>query len=166
MKWIFGVLAAIAVGAAVWWLYIRSERPDLLACEAHIRARVSDASGYKRLNVTRVDTAPLTAVEFKRQAGRSASAIGLKEVERLQDIADGIYARSGTLQLRLLTITYSLWDGAPVEKACAFRLIDGELQSVDTLMSNAVDDHLKELDTLAIVRGRSRVSRPKHTCCL
>lgn len=166
MRWIILALTAVAGIAAGSWYWFAGDEPDLLACEAYIRTGLSSADGYHRIDVTRSDTQPLTFLQFKGEAGRSASAIGMKEVERLQDISDGISARSGTLQLRLLTVTYSSWAGIPLKKVCAFRLLNGELEAPDTLMSNAGDGHIEALKTLAILQGRRRPPKPKYACCL
>lgn len=144
-----------------------NDPPDLAACELHVRTNMPANVEYQRVNVTRVDTAPLTSEEFKRQAGPAASVHGLGEPEDLQNQVDEYWAKSGNLALRTMVLTYRLGDEVqPRKQVCAFRLVKGALQATPTLMSHATTTTQKALDTLADIQKRRRPSRPKYSCCL
>ena len=163
---IVAVLVGLGGGAYAWALE-PSDGPDLAACELHVRTNLPSGVVYRRIDVAREDTPPLSFAAFRQQAGASASVHGLGEAEDLQNQVDEYWAKSGKLALRTMVLTYRLGGEAqPRKQVCAFRLIEGELATSPTLMSNATTDTPKALDVLADLQHRRRQSRPKHSCCL
>jgi len=160
--------SAIAVGSATYAWAMQVDQPfDLAACEAHVRANTPNNRGYRQLSVTRTDTGPLTPAAFHEQAGPPASRHGLGEAERLQNILDETNAQAGNLALRRMVLTYQFQgDAKPRQQICAFRLIEGELESPKILNAHATTVTGKALDVLADLQHRPRQSRPKHSCCL
>ncbi|WP_394663250.1 hypothetical protein [uncultured Sphingomonas sp.] len=167
-KIIVGAAAILGAGVGSYALAQSDEAaPDLAACELHIRSGLPAGVGYRRVAVTRDDTAPLTFTQFQQQAGVSASVHGLGEAEELRDLADGLAAKAGRLSLRRMMLTYQVGGEAqPRQQICAFRLSDGKLQSAETLNDAATSSTAKALDALADLKRRPRQSRPKHSCCL
>ncbi|MDQ1229288.1 hypothetical protein [Sphingomonas sp. SORGH_AS_0879] len=143
------------------------EQPDLAACEAHVRANLPAGQDFRRLDVTREDTPALTPAAYREQAGASASVHGLGEAERLRDLLDDMKAEAGKLALRRMVLTYQLaGETPPRQQICAFRLVEGKLESAKALHEQATTVTGKALDTLADLQKRPRQSRPKYSCCL
>ncbi len=165
---LLGGAAVAAIGSCAYGLSsTASIPPDLAACELHVRTNLPSGVVYRRIDVAREDTPPLSSAAFRQQAGASASVHGLGEAEDLQNQVDEYWAKSGKLALRTMVLTYRLGGEAqPRKQVCAFRLIEGELATSPTLMSNATTDTPKALDVLADLQHRRRQSRPKHSCCL
>lgn len=162
------ISALLALGGGAYaWVQSDAAAPDLTACELHIRSSLPANADYRRIGITRQDSGPLSFAQFREQAGPAASVHGLGEPEDLQNQVDAYWAKSGNLALRTLTLTYRLGDEAqPRKQICAFRLIEGDLQTTSTLMSHATTTTQKALDTLADLQKRRRQSRPKYSCCL
>lgn len=168
MKPIACVAAALVVivGGYAWAQKAR-EGLDVGACEAHIRASLPPGVDYRRLDVARTDSGPLGIAAFREQAGTAASVHGLGEAEDLQNQVDEYWAKSGKLALRTMVVTYRRGDDVrPRQQICAFRLVEGDLETPSTLMSHATTETPKALDLLADLQHRRRQSRPKHSCCL
>lgn len=168
MRLILIVAVLVGLGGGAYaWAREPSDGPDLAACELHVRTNLPSGVVYRRIDVAREDTPPLSFAAFRQQAGASASVHGLGEAEDLQNQVDEYWAKSGKLALRTMVLTYRLGGEAqPRKQVCAFRLIEGELATSPTLMSNATTDTPKALDVLADLQHRRRQSRPKHSCCL
>jgi len=162
-----GCAVAVGGGAIALANAAAGDPTDLAACELHVRSILPAGVGYRRVGVTRVDSGPLTPAAFHDQAGPPASRHGLGEAERLQRILDDTNAEAGDLALRRMILTYQL-DGDPVprQQICAFRLIEGKLESAEILNAHATTVTGRALDVLADIQGRARQSRPKYTCCL
>lgn len=159
-------LTAAGCGAYAW-AQQASTRPDLAACELHVRAKLPAGTGYHRIGVTRNDSPPLSPAAFKKQTGASASVHGLGEAEELRELADELEAEAGRLSLRRLTLTYQLdGEAQPRQQVCAFRLSEGRLQDANTLNRFATSRTGEAIDFLADRGKWARQSRPKHSCCL
>lgn len=168
---LFVTVCALAGVALSGGAYVLAQKPgdaaDVVACEAHVLANVPPGAVYRRLDVVRTDSGPLSAPAFHEQAGPAASVHGLGEAEDLQNQVDEYWAKSGNLALRTMVLTYRLGDEVqPRKQVCAFRLVKGALQATPTLMSHATTTTQKALDTLADLQKRRRPSRPKYSCCL
>lgn len=164
-----GLLGGILLlgGGAYSWAQKASDARDLAACELHVRARLPSGISFRRIDVTREDTGPLSPAAFKKQAGVSSSVHGLGEAEELRDLADELAAKAGRLSLRRMVLTYQLGNEAqPRTQVCAFRLEGGKLQSAETLNANATSRTGEAIDFLADRGKWARQSRPKHSCCL
>ena len=162
-----GMLGAV-IGGSAFALAQRDSTPlDLAACELHVRSNLPAGATYRRVSVARNDTGPLTPAAFREQAGPPASRHGLGEAERLQNILDEMNAKAGNLALRRMVLTYQTkGDTKPRQQICAFRLIEGELESPKILNAHATTVTGKALDVLADLQHRPRQSRPKYSCCL
>lgn len=160
--WVALLTAPVAASAR-----LASDSPDLAACELHVRSRLPAGVAYRRIGVTSEDTAPLSFVGFKEQAGASASVQGLGEAEKLRDLADELAAKAGRLSLRRMVLTYQ-FDGEvrPRKQICAFRLSEGQLQDAKTLNTNATSRTGEAIEFLADRGKWARQSRPRHSCCL
>ncbi|MET3436341.1 hypothetical protein [Sphingomonas sp. 1185] len=159
-------LIALGGGAYVWAQAV-ADPPDLAACELHVREKLPSGVAYRRVDVVREDTGPLSPAVFRRQAGPSASVHGLGEAEKLSDLADEVQAKMGHLALRRMSLTYQRSDEAkPRTQICAFRLAEGKLERSDTLNGRATSRIGEGIDFLADRGKWARQSRPKHSCCL
>lgn len=163
-----GICTIVIGGSAFAWANSPANiPPDLSACELHVRSRLPVGKEYRRIDVTRTDTAPQSFADFKEQAGVSASVHGLGEAEKLRDLADELAAKAGRLSLRRMVLTYQLdGEAQPRKQICAFRLSDGQLQDASTLNANATSKTGDAIDFLADRGKWARQSRPKHSCCL
>lgn len=168
MRVIVVAAAIVAMGGGAYvWARSANDAPDLAACELHVRSNLPSGVGYRRIDVTRVDTPPLTPAAFREQAGASASVHGLGEAEKLRDLADELDAKAGRLTLRRMVLIYQLdHEAKPREQVCAFRLSEGKLQSAETLNGYATSKTGEAIDFLADRGKWARQSRPKHSCCL
>ncbi|WP_343526934.1 hypothetical protein [Sphingomonas sp.] len=165
----FSLLAAMLAlcSDADAWSRGDSISPDLAACELHVRSSLPADTGYRRIDVTREDTVPMTYAQFRQQAGASASVQGLGEAEELRDLADELAAKAGRLSLRRMVLTYQLdGEARPRQQVCAFRLSEGQLQDAKTLNANATSRTAEAIDFLADRGKWARQSRPEHSCCL
>lgn len=168
MRLILIVAAFVGLGGGAYaWAREASDGADVAACELHVRTNLPSGVTYRRIGVAREDTPPLSAAAFRQQAGAAASVHGLGEAEDLQSQVDEYWAKSGKLALRTMVLTYRLDDEAQSRKQiCAFRLVEGDLETTPTLMSHATTAAPKALDVLADLQRRRRQSRPRYSCCL
>lgn len=105
-------------------------KPEVAVCEDFIKSSLRSPSGYRQVDVTIYDSAPMAPAAFWAEAGLPDPARDPSTVIRL---AEANRIRGHQISRRDVFIHYDAPNayGVPVRgvEKCAFRLIDGQLPS-------------------------------------
>ena len=164
----FSVASAAAVLFTVSGCGLFS-KPDVAACEAHIKGSLPSPASYNRISVAAFDGATMPGKDFPAAAGTVRPRAN--DLDRaLWDESQAIY-NSSQVALRQLVVEYDAQNenGVAVraKQICAFRLIDGQLEGDDMLMRRADRTSTADgIDLLDAVKGSKTRARPRFACCL
>lgn len=145
-------------------------QPDVEACETFIKSELQAPATYRRVAITKVDSALMSMSEFRRRTG--IPDLRRDENETLRRYGE---LREGDRpSLRTLGITFEADNGygVPVRatRVCAFKLIDGKLPDGAEIESTARDAALKanskQLIGAGLLPNAPASSDRKYDCCL
>lgn len=163
MRALFSSAALLALGACG-----AGAEPDLAACETFVKRDMVFPESFERLAVSRVDDEPTDNAAFIKRAGlvKPPDLLAFRELWNVeQQIYDG-----SRIALRQMTLDYRFKAGSGeyerTKAVCAFRLVDGELPSSETLERAAKSRTREGLDTLMKIKGMRPLPAPRFDCCL
>ena len=160
MRLLLLAAAAILSGCA--------QDPEVAACEGFARSKLSSPSTYRLVSSTKVDGEPVLGVQFPEHAGMVQPA--KRDMDReLWDLEQAIY-RDSRVALRQVALDYDSANEAGVmtrsHQVCAFRLVNGEPESRETINRRALQAAGGDPQRLLLsLKGRPRPPN-RFDCCL